>query len=167
MNAAREQAAKEQIKQGLLKLASSGICTRIEAFGRIPDRTSDYMRISRVLEKLSSDGIIESTDTKPGEPKLHEALDAAKLRAIANDDLELVRLIWPGRTGPRAPIQDPATTEAPTEQTTEALPSRDSITEAMLKMLVALTENVIYLREQVDALNSVACSHCTNPEAHR
>lgn len=169
MNPGKEAAVRDTIRAGLLKLASNAVLTREEIFGKDPAHSSDEHRAMKILRELATRGLIQTIAGKQNEPKLHSAKDAETLARIANDEVELTRLIWPGRVASSEPswsIGD-ATSPLPIMHASETTPSLQEQIAGILKLLAALTENVIYVREKVDALSAVACAHCDNPEAHR
>lgn len=167
MNLAKEATVRATVKSVLLKLSDGRTWTRGALFGRTT--ASDEERSRRILGELARRGLVKSAQLKGGEPKLHEAIDAGKLAALAHDESELSRLIWPGRSRLAAPELQAAydsLAEASLAPPSAPVPTDEKL-DTILRLVAALTENVIYLREKVDALNSVACSHCNEPEAHR
>lgn len=179
MNSTQEASIRAIVKSALLKLTDGRVWTRDALFGK--GNSGDYDRSRRVLSKLVDSGLINGGQTATkrfGEPILYQAKDSDKLKIIANDETELAHLIWPSRAPGisvelRHAIETISTIEPgpvaasqfEQESITDA-PTLDQKIDAALKLLMALTENVLYLREKVDGLNSVACSHCAEPEKH-
>lgn len=174
MNSVQENEVRALVRAALLKLADSvtATFTRADLFG---DGRDGYTRNTKILERLVAGGLIDVQYGKIGESAIYAGKNLVELRKAAGDDFELSRLIWPGRTPPKPMNMQPPhalsslETTAPTAPITSNSsnePTKDEVNGMILKMLAAIVENVIYLRERVDALDSVACSHCSNVTAH-
>lgn len=186
MNSTQEANIRSIVKSALCKLTDGRVWTRDALFGK--GNGSDYDRSRRVLSKLVDSGLIHGGSATAsgapkrfGEPLLYQAKDAGRLTTIANDEVELTHLIWPSRA-PGISIElrhaietintiEPGSVAASQFERSAGsdadAPTLDQKIDAALKLLMALTENVLYLREKVDDLNSVACSHCTEPGKHQ
>lgn len=174
MNVAKEKAVRETVRNALLKLADGNTHTRMDLFGT--GTPADVERSYRILKILGERGLIQSARLETTGPALHEAKKAAELRAIAESEIELTRLIWPSKAPTPAKIQFTeewcvAAAKNEGNSSIEAgapddVPMKTQI-EAILRLVAALAENVIYVRGKIDELNSVACSHCSAPEKHR
>lgn len=182
MNANRESEIRSSVRGAVTKLATGSVSTLTDLFGKITTGSADYGRALTVLKRLV-DGmlIIASERGAPGEPRLYQARNPAELQRIASDEFELSRLIWPGRTPPKRVsveliralkvpenVEDGPIAAGQFKQPTPTPePTNNETIAGILKLLGAVVENVIYIREKIDALDSVACSHCEYPEAHR
>jgi hypothetical protein len=191
MNAGKESEIRLSVRGAITKLATGNVFTLADLFGKLPDRSADCGRARTILKRLVAGGIINASEYGgPGEPKIYQAKNVAELKRIETDEFELSRLIWPGRTPPRPTSpelanalktlmepDEPAepTPPAPVQPVAEQSPEQSpEILPTILKLLGAAIENIIYMREKIDrldakvsALDSVACSHCGHPEAHR
>lgn len=180
MNANREIEIRHSVRAAITKLTAGSVYTLTDLFGKLRDGSADYGRALTILKRLVAGGlVIASERNKISEPKLYQAKNVAELERITSDEFELSRLIWPGRTPPKPVsgelvhalkalenVEMPAPAPPAPSHEPEILPT-------ILKLLGAAIENLIYIREKVDgieskidALDSVGCSHCTNREAH-
>lgn len=156
MTPAKEVAVRANVKEALFKLASGNSFTRNDLFGK--GTPGEVERTYRLLKRLADQDLIISgrTSDKPGEQLLHQAKNAAKLTAIANDDVELSRLIWPGRTpgGPLELVSQSVESVPSTPEATSVEPSLEEKIDAILKICMALVDNVLHLHKKIDGINT-------------